>query len=149
MRGGGQLLMHKHSGRVPSRPLHPQSCQMTDAASCLCWDRAEGPGGADIIVPSPPGPFLQPEKHLQFLFILGYLRKSRRRHTSEVYPEHGRINRRFCLIGVGSTGWEVGAGASLPQDSVFWVHLPCTGNIGKILSELWWGTRNLVPVLLG
>lgn len=54
---GGRLLLRKHSGRVPSCPPHPQSCQMTDAASCLCWDRAEGPGGADSIAPSPPRPW--------------------------------------------------------------------------------------------
>lgn len=93
---------------------HPESCEMTDAASCFCWRWAEGPGGADSIAPSSPRPGragLRKEKSIfTFFFSLGYLRKSGWGHRSEVYPKHTSVKGRFCLVRAGSAGWEVGAG---------------------------------------
>lgn len=87
-------------------PPHPKSCEMTDATSCLCLQWAEGPGGADSITPSSPGPGragLCSEKRIFALFSLGYLRKSGRGHTSEVYPEHTSMKRGGFALSVRAT----------------------------------------------
>lgn len=120
---------------------HPESCEMTDAASCLCWRWAEGPGGADSIAPAPPAleELASATRKASLLFFsLGYLRKSGWGHRSEVYPKHTSVKGRFCFVRAGSAGWEVGAGGgSLPQGRTVCVPLlacfgACTENVGKI-----------------